>query len=174
MCYEIINTKFSYDNKYRYLLVAKINSESNNELVVIQMNPSNASTIKSDPTVGKVCNWAYENNYGKVFFLNLFAFKESKQENIPNINYDELVGLENDNYLKESCTKTRDIVFAWGAPDGNLIQSYIRRTTEVFALLKTRKIFSVGGLSYGKYPRHGLSWNKNNREKRLLKLEDII
>ena len=159
------------ENEYRYYLRAEIlNPKSNRHLLVVQLNPSKANGSKSDATAGKVCHWAARNNYAVVHFLNLFARIATIQTEISRqISYEKLVGVGNKNDdqlidILRSVPKNTPVVFAYGEPDGVLCIHYSRRVLEVETLLKKRgvkKIFRVGPLSNGQFPRHGRAWNKN-------------
>ena len=157
------------EGNYRYYLRGEIvGAKSGNEILVVQLNPSKANSNRSDATAGKVCNWAARNNFAVVHFLNLFARIATVQTEISRqISYEELVGKENDNQLVKvlkSVPKNTPVVFAYGEPDGALWIHHSKRILEVETLLKKvgiDKIFRVGPLSNGQFPRHGRAWNKN-------------
>jgi hypothetical protein len=157
------------EGDYRYYLRGEIvGAKSDNEIVVVQLNPSKANSNRSDATAGKVCNWAARNNYAVVHFLNLFARIATIQTEISRqISYKQIVGEKNDSQLIEilkSAPKNTPVVFGYGEPDGVLCLHHSKRVLEVETLLKQRgveKIFRVGPLSNGKFPRHGRAWNKN-------------
>jgi hypothetical protein len=157
------------ENEYRYSLRAEIlNAKSNRHLLVIQLNPSKANGSKSDATAGKVCNWAARENFAVVHFLNLFARIATIQKEISlKIPYKKLVGSKNDVSLIEvldSVPKDSPVVFAYGKPEGVLNNYHSKRISKVKKLLKkcgVEKIFCVGSLSNGIFPRHGRAWNNN-------------
>jgi hypothetical protein len=157
------------ENEYRYSLRAEIlNAKSNRHLLVIQLNPSKANGSKSDATAGKVCNWAARENFAVVHFLNLFACIATIQKEISlDTPYEKLVGAKNDLSLIEvldSVPKDSPVVFAYGEPEGALYLHHSKRVSEVKTLLKklgVKKVFRVGSLSNGIFPRHGRAWNKN-------------
>jgi len=164
------------DETYRYSLSVITESDSDQTLVVIQSNPSTASGSVADPTVGKVARWAEENQFATVIFLNLFAFISTDSSLLKNKPYEEIVGPRNDEVIRDklsvdNCT----VVLAWGKPtvDKDL---YCRRLEEVKELIQCsgKEPFHVGRLTKGNYPRHGRSWNGDNRELRELEWSDIL
>lgn len=161
---------------YRYLLKASISNASQKALVVIQCNPSVATSCGSDPTAGKVAYWAEENGFGEVVYLNLFALISSKTSVLEGKSYEEIVGPRNDDTLREQLNRSGcTVVLGWGGdvpiPDGY----YRRRIGEIKNLVEAcgHRAHHVGALSYGTHPRHGLMWNKGNRDLRLLNWDEI-
>ena len=164
------------ENFYRYSLVAHIDNQFNKPLVVIQCNPSVASSIRSDPTVGKVAAWAEEYGYGEVVFLNLFAIISSQPSVLNGKPYEDIVGPRNDSILKAQFNRPNcTVVLAWGGDIPVQETYYIRRLAELRKLVESSGHIAhhVGALSYGTYPRHGRMWNKGNRDLRILKWEKI-
>ena len=149
------------EDGYRYVLPIKV-SEKKSELAVIQINPSLADGKRLDPTAGKVKKWAEEKGYGIVYLLNFFALISSKQLEIKDQGYSWVVGRENDYYISK-IPLTSEIVIATGEPKGVLKKYYLKRKEEIKSILSDRKVQRVGRLSGGKYPRHGRSWNLDNR-----------
>ncbi|WP_341661157.1 DUF1643 domain-containing protein [Vibrio sp.] len=164
------------DEIYRYALFVETSCNSEDELVVIQCNPSVANEEKSDPTVGKVSIWAEENGFGKVVFLNLFAYISPCPKDLIGKSYDYLVGSKNNQILEQHINDWSTIVLAWGGdvPVENKI--YYQRLSEVKEIMdKTgAQPYKVGALSHGTHPRHGRTWNKGNRELSTLYWESII
>jgi hypothetical protein len=152
------------DSVYRYRLDAEIDSVTQSRLVVIQINPSKAGSgkfrqLKSDATVGKVCNWAYRKSFSQVSFLNLFAFIATPQDDLRGQPYDLLVGPRNDEFIATTVVKASTVIVAWGEPLGVSPSDYCRRLSEVKSLVTGIQLFTVGPLIKGRYPRHGRVWN---------------
>jgi hypothetical protein len=174
MTYEIVGCEI--ESQYRYSLTVKTESKSNNKLVVIQCNPSEAKENRSDPTVGKVSIWANENSYGEVVFLNLFAYISPYISELEGKEYSILVGPKNDVVLKDNISNNSTIVLAWGGDIPVTNEQYIRRVKEIMNIMQqTNSVpHRVGALSYGTHPRHGRMWNKGNRELSELNWESIL
>ncbi len=160
------------EGEYRYRLDETPQGGGRGRVAIIQMNPSLADGNRSDPTVGKIKVWA-EGNYGLIVFLNLYAFVHPKQDEIPVMDYLRLVGPRNDSVIRDEVASADKVIVAWGRPKGILKTHYLRRVSEVFEILDGIRIFRVGGLSHGKYPRHGRMWNEGNRNEVAISLEDL-
>ena len=107
------------DSLYRYVLTMSLNGGSMKRLVLFQFNPSTAGSSRSDPTVGKVCNWAKEHGYGFVTFLNLFARRSTNPEALDGISFDDLVGEANDRTISRELATFKTIIFGWGGQMGS-------------------------------------------------------
>ncbi|WP_413518354.1 DUF1643 domain-containing protein [Carnobacterium maltaromaticum] len=83
---ETIENKTGSKLTVRYQLEVKLNSdETKNELLVIMMNPSRATTKISDRTVNKVIKIACEEGYKKLIVLNSLPFYETKSQKLNKI-----------------------------------------------------------------------------------------
>lgn len=176
--YRLADVRFSNDRRYRYYLRAEIVKPSGQlRLVVFQLNPSKAGIDRSDATVGKVCNWAARNGFCAVLFLNLFSFIETAPTKISReVQYAELVGSETDVFIDSVLrqTKPSHVVFGYGEPEGVLQQHLLTRVSEVESLVKrvgVLRIWRVGKLTHGGFPRHGRAWNKNTELELLNEFE---
>jgi hypothetical protein len=149
---------------YRYRLEVSTRLNNSKRLVVIQLNPSTANGKKSDPTIGKVSLWAKENGFGKVAFLNLFAYRSPDPDALAGLEYDILVGPKNDHFTRITLApKEVTVVCAWGRV-GRAIESHCsQRLGFLLRLMGRRAVYSVGELVRGQFPRHGRGWNGNNR-----------
>lgn len=149
------------DSTYRYRLDASTSEPGSQRLVVIQINPSIAGTgTKSDPTVGKVCNWAIRRGFSKVSFLNLFAYRSTPQSGLIGQSFDRLVGPRNDEFLRNVLRSSATLFVGWGKPEGVSATDYSRRLLEVKRVVSNIPTFQIGPLVEGKYPRHGKCWNR--------------
>lgn len=162
------------DRDYRYSLLAKTDAEGEASLVVVQCNPSLASGTRSDPTVGKVSSWAEENGFGSVRFLNLFARRSPKVHEISHLLYADLVGPRNNEVLAFHATDNATWVLAWGGSLPVSQNLYHQRLLEVRGLLGDQPVHRVGALAYGRYPRHGKTWNAGYRSLEPLEWSELL
>ena len=81
------------------------------------MNPSTADHTKNDPTILKVIRYSKKWGYGGVLVLNIYAFRSSKPENLPQ-ELSKAVGQSNDWWIKTifefAVRKDIPVVCAWG------------------------------------------------------------
>lgn len=162
------------EGEYRYSLRIGTEASRSRQLTIIQCNPSDANASRSDPTVGKVSRWAAEHEFGIITFLNLFAYRSSKVRIISGMPYDRLVGARNDYVIRENCEHAVTVICAWGGTLPVANDLYLRRLHELQNVLGNTRLFKVGALVRGKYPRHGRMWNKNQRTKSSLLWADLL
>jgi hypothetical protein len=98
--YVVIDCDEDELGHYRNKLVVKTDATSSVSMVVIQINPSTANKEKADSTVGKVRQWAKENEFGTVTFLNLFCLRSPKRKALFGLSCEELVGSRETKWLK--------------------------------------------------------------------------
>lgn len=109
---------FSDNEKYRYKLT-KIWDEHKKKAIIIMVNPSKASELKSDRTVTNVTNFLVDHDYGGLIILNLFAYMSSyttelsKREN----QYE----LKNIDYIIGSLKECNTVIIAWGSDNKKYI-----------------------------------------------------
>jgi hypothetical protein len=146
---------------HRYLLEVKLTDSSamTPRLAVILKNPSTASAIKSDPTIGKVEAWARRRNFASLLYINLFAVRSTQPAPLNDWDYAYTVGPENDYYIREAVSQADTVVVAWGNSNGIDPKRYDRRIREVLAMLQGYRLQVVGEPTRLGYPRHGLLWN---------------
>jgi hypothetical protein len=81
------------------------------------MNPSTADHKKNDPTILKVIRYSKRWGYGAVLVLNIYAFRSSKPENLPQ-ELSAAVGKSNDWWIKTmfrfAARKSIPVICAWG------------------------------------------------------------
>lgn len=177
MAYKLPEKVTLGDTRYRYSLTTTTDAKGRNSLVVIQCNPSLASSGRSDSTVGKVSVWAEENGFSTVTFLNLFAYISPHQSTLGDLSFEELVGPGNDEHIRAAVTTLgTTVVLAWGGLDPVISRHYARRLVEVKRILDQSRVspHHVGRLSYGKFPRHGRMWNKGDRDLKPIDWETIL
>lgn len=81
------------------------------------MNPSTADYQKNDPTILKVIRYSTRWGYGAILVLNIYAFRSSRPENLPQ-RLSDAVGRLNDWWIKTifryATKKDIPVVCAWG------------------------------------------------------------
>lgn len=86
-------------------------------IIWIMMNPSTADHAKNDPTILKVIRYSTRWGYGAVLVLNIYAFRASKPENMPDW-IAERVGPRNTWWIKlifrYAAKKKIPVICAWG------------------------------------------------------------
>ncbi len=146
---------------HRYLLEVKLRDGPSLKprLAVILKNPSTASALKSDPTIGKVEAWARRRNFASLLYINLFAVRSTQPAPLNAWDYAYAVGPGNDYYIREAVAEADTVIVAWGNSNGIDPQRYDRRIREVLGLLAGYRLQVVGAPTRLGYPRHGLLWN---------------
>ena len=152
------------DPQYRYVLEVRLDAvpHADRRLCVIQKNPSHASAFRSDATVGKVEAWArrqQQHHIAVITYINLFARRASVAATLNGYAYDDCVGLENNDHIKDAAKQADLLVAAWGNPNGYERDPYDCRVAEVVRLLAGYDLYRVGPLTQRGYPRHGRLWN---------------
>jgi hypothetical protein len=86
-------------------------------IIWIMMNPSTADHQKNDPTILKIIRYSTKWGYGAVLVLNIYAFRTSRPENLPQV-MREAVGKANDWWIRTifefAARKNIPVVCAWG------------------------------------------------------------
>jgi hypothetical protein len=150
------------DGPYRYLLVVRLadaSGDADRRLTAILKNPSTASAMRSDPTIGKVEAWARRNGVASVAVVNLFARRATQPSALNACSYEDAVGPDNDVHIQAAVATSDALVLGWGEPNGFDPARYERRAAEVLRLLDGHPLHRVGPLTRRGYPRHGLLWN---------------
>jgi hypothetical protein len=134
-------------------------------LTVIQMNPSTASELKSDPTRGKVARWAFRHQYSGVRLLNMFGIRYKDPDRLMSRSYAEVVGPDADDWLRKGVADRSHLVLAWGGTKNfgsDLRERFDERMSEVLSRLDDTGVHYVGRLTEGgRYPLHGRCWNRD-------------
>jgi hypothetical protein len=103
---------FSDCERYRYWLSIDLCGVGG-RCVFVMLNPSTASHLKNDPTVAKCCRFAARWGYGSVGVLNIFAWRATDPEDLPEV--DDPVGPENDSVIMRQTAEADIVVCAWSA-----------------------------------------------------------
>ena len=111
-------------SKYRYTLRrtwGTFQDGTFNHLLIIGCNPSNATDIKTDPTMDQVTEIAYNNEYEGVIMANLFAYRDGSPKNMKDNarkegwDFDDLRGPNWKEELLACVNMVQDVVFAYGS-----------------------------------------------------------
>ncbi|TKB45689.1 DUF1643 domain-containing protein [Thalassotalea mangrovi] len=119
--------------KYRYWL-SRIWDESKPIGCFICINPSKATAIYSDQTMGNCNNLAAAWGWGGFYIVNLFAFMATDQSDLKKQR--DKVGPLNNKAIKYICEKSDVLVLAWG-------NEYKSRAREVLSLLVDKNLFCI-------------------------------
>jgi len=106
----------SSDKKYRWWLF-RCWAAHLPLIIWIMMNPSTADHQKNDPTILKVIRYSTKWGYGAVLVLNIYAFRSSKPENLPQ-KLRAAVGRSNDWWIRTifhyAAKWDVPVICAWG------------------------------------------------------------
>lgn len=164
-----IKTTISADKKYRYDLHIGLKNRYDKHLLVILKNPSDATAEHSDHTANQIIKYAFQNNYGNVSILNLFAYRSKDSKVIIkllyNDNVSEAIGPDNNMYIKKAAAIADDIIVAWGVPPAKVRERYDARVEEVLYYLSPYQLQYIKRLSQGEYPLHAQVWPNKTASK---------
>lgn len=111
----------SSDKKYRWWLF-RCWAASLPLIIWVMMNPSTADHTKNDPTILKIIRYSTKWGYGAALVLNIYAFRSSKPENLPQV-LSAAVGKANDWWIRTifrfAARKNIPVVCAWGVKHQN-------------------------------------------------------
>lgn len=93
------------------------------------LNPNIAGALITDRTVMNATNYAVEEGYGSITFLNLFPFKSLRPKKL--VKHSEKYIKENRFYIKKLCIEADLIIIGWGARG-----AYKKEKEAVFKILK--------------------------------------
>jgi len=86
-------------------------------LVWVMLNPSTADAVCDDPTIRRCILIAQAHGYAGMRVLNLFAWRATNPRDLVlrGTAKGDVVGPDNDRYLREAATSHYAIALAWGA-----------------------------------------------------------
>lgn len=128
-----------------------VNQNSKGTVMFIGFNPSNTDEAHDDPTTRRCIAFAQHWGYKRLCVTNLFAFRADYPKNMMHkerTNRIDIVGPENNRYLKDTALVSDIIIAAWG-----IYGFYNRRDIEVVHLID--RLYCIGMTRYGK-PYHPL------------------
>jgi len=140
------------DDKTRYIL----GTQGNKTLLVMGINPSKATNLKSDSTITRIKFFCEINNYDSFLMINVYPFRSTDPNKLPLVSDDKL-------HNKNRCTildniikyKFRDLLCCWG--DNISIRPYLKiYLFDIYSLInpKLKNIFCLGDLTIDGNPRH--------------------
>lgn len=82
----------------------------------IMLNPSTADWFKNDQTIGKCMGFAQRLGYGGIRVANLYAYRTRHPKILAQAHKDgiDIVGPENERWLRHVLTNCQKVVVAWG------------------------------------------------------------
>jgi hypothetical protein len=149
-----IGTVFSEDGVYRYTLERTWVRYPINFCMFLMLNPSTATAIKNDNTISRCVNYAKAWGYDGLYVGNLYAFRATMPAHLWYHDHSgkDIVGPENDAWLRKMARKAKIVVGAWGE------QAEPERVEEVIILLNLTKRTPIHclGICKNGMPRHPL------------------
>lgn len=129
--------------EYRYTLWRIWNDEGP-ILQYIGLNPSTADEHQDDPTIRRCIGFAKRWGYGSICMTNLFAWRDTKPENMKKAS--DPVGPENDWFLQEVASISDRIIACWGNHGTFMDRDQVVRKMlpEMFALKLNEKTGQPG------------------------------
>jgi hypothetical protein len=133
--------------RYRWWLRRKLNSDNNQVVCFVMLNPSTADAAVDDPTIRRCMEFARDWRYSILDVRNLFAYRATKPAELKRVD-NPVGGSRGDIELRVALTA--DLVIAgWGknAPK--------RRVWDVEKLFKGKPVYCLG-LNEDGSPQHPL------------------
>jgi len=126
---------------YRYVL-SRIWEPSNPIGAFVLLNPSRATALISDQTVGNCNNLAVLWGWGGFHIVNLYAYRATRPADLAR--QGDPVGPRNNREILKVAEKSACVVVAWG-------NGHRRRAAEVLRLLEGCKLYCIGKNAGGGY-----------------------
>ena len=140
---------YSDCDTYRYAL-CRIWAPTGRRLTFVMLNPSRATELANDPTIGRCESRARRLGYGAMMVVNLFALRETDPRAMKA--HAAPIGPATDAALLEAADWADDLIAAWGVHGVHL-----GRDKSVLALLRDAGHAPlVLGLTKAGHPRHPL------------------
>lgn len=133
---------FSECRTWRYNLIREfeqqsLTSEREGTVVMILLNPAEATAEQDDPTNRRGINFAKRWGFRRLEFVNLFAARTPYPEKLKEM--DDPIGPENDQYILEACKRADKIVCGWGNHG-----EYMNRAEEVYSMISEFQLECFG------------------------------
>lgn len=146
LLYESVSATFSLCETYRYQLERWW--WRGRKLTFIMLNPSTATALVNDPTVGRCEARAVRDGYGGFEVVNLFALRSTDPGMIKK--HPDPVGPDNDAAILDACSDADMVICAWGKHG-----RYRERDKHVMRLLNGIPLYCLGINGDGT-PKHPL------------------
>lgn len=116
----------SEDRVYRYVLYRSVDGldwdadkrpDGGYRLTVgfVLLNPSTADETETDNTIDKLQKYTIAWGFQRLAVVNLFAYRETESSRLPQLSLaKDLIGPENDRYIRELAQDAHKIVCGWG------------------------------------------------------------
>lgn len=148
--YKYTSAYFDETGQYRYLLERMWDADLPC-VAFVGLNPSTADGTKDDATIRKCVTFAKSLGFGRLWMVNLFAFRATQPAAMMRLVGDP-IGKDNDSWLLNVASKANKVVMAYGK-DG----IYLGRDYAVIKLLKNSSItLYCLGTNKNKTPKHPL------------------
>ena len=151
---------FSPCRKWRYSLWRQW--DSGPVACFLMMNPSTATEVDDDPTVHRQQVRVAKMGFGKLFVVNVFAWRETDSRKLPRLVKAgvDIIGPCNDQAIIECARASEIVVCAWGTPGHRLLD----RGPQVLRMLRDHgitpsalKINADGSLAHPLYLPYGIA-----------------
>lgn len=139
---------FDRTKRYRYHLWRAWDA-SRPAVVFVMLNPSTADEKVLDPTMRRCLGFANHWGYGRIDVLNLFALRTPSPRVL--LRADAPVGKDNDQYIRDVCGGSNQIVLAWGNHGGCR-----GRDLDVVKMIGRERPLLCFGRTLLRYPCHPL------------------
>jgi hypothetical protein len=138
--------------RYRYRLWREGWSADDRACLFFMLNPSTADGVEDDPTIRKCVGFCKRWGYGRLFVVNLFAFRSTAPKGL--LQVDSPVGPDNDVWIYAELAAASRIVLAWGShPEVRHLMA--RRVEQIRSFVSQAKTVTLGSCKDGQ-PRHPL------------------
>lgn len=140
------------DDKTRYIL----GTQGNKTLLVMGINPSKATNLKSDPTITRIKFFCGINKYDSFLMINVYPIRSTDPDELPLVSDGKLHN-NNRRIILDSIIeyKLKDLLCCWG--DNISIRPYlVSYLLDIYSLInpKLEKVFCLGDLTIDGNPRH--------------------
>jgi len=123
----------SGDGLYRYTL-SRVWDRTLPMVLWVMLNPSTADGRQDDRTIRKIGKFSDGFGFGGMWVGNLFAFRSKEPEDLK---YRvraglQVIGSENDKHLNAMASKSKKIIFGWGANANDIDQVRVTKVIDMF------------------------------------------